>query len=83
MSCGVNYQFSLVDAPRKAEVIGEDPEQRGTPREAQEAGPADPPGVLVQQGEVQHKERTGQDARRADAGPPPPERTPRGRRRQR
>jgi hypothetical protein len=83
MSCGVNYQFSLVDVPRKAEVIGEDPEQRGTPREARETGPADPAEAVVPQDGAHQQDASPRDARRADAGPQPPDRTARGRQRQR
>ena len=41
MSCGVRYEFSLINAPKPAHIIDEDMEQTGTPRDAEEAGPAD------------------------------------------
>ncbi len=42
MSCGVSYQFSIVNLPHTAEVIAEAIEPTGTPQDAREAGPADP-----------------------------------------
>jgi len=41
MSCGVRYEFSLINAPKPAHIIDEDMEQTGTPHDAEEAGPAD------------------------------------------
>lgn len=41
MSCGVRYQFSIVNIPKPATLIEGDPEQIGTPHDAEEAGPAD------------------------------------------
>ena len=42
MSCGVRYEFSLINAPKPAQIIDEELEQIGTPHDAEEAGPADP-----------------------------------------
>ena len=41
MSCGVRYQFSIVNVPKPAKLIEGDPEQIGTPHDAEEAGAAD------------------------------------------
>ena len=42
MSCGVRYEFSLVTTPKQAEVLQGDTELIGTPKDAVEAGAADP-----------------------------------------
>lgn len=42
MSCGVNYQFSLVPKPKAAELVREDMELIGTPHDAEQQGAADP-----------------------------------------
>ena len=41
MSCGVRYEFSLINAPKPAHIIDDDPEQIGTPHDAEQARPAD------------------------------------------
>lgn len=51
MSCGVRYNFSIVTTPRSAEVLHDEQEPTGTPRDAEEAGPADvrraDPGIAL------------------------------------
>ena len=41
MSCGVRYEFSIVNVPKAAKIINGEVEQVGTPQDAEEAGPAD------------------------------------------
>ena len=41
MSCGVRYEFSIVNVPKAAKIIVGEVEQTGTPHDAEEAGPAD------------------------------------------
>jgi len=41
MSCGVRYEFSIVNVPKAAKIIVGEVEQIGTPQDAHEAGAAD------------------------------------------
>jgi len=41
MSCGVRYEFSIINMPKAAKLIDQDVELLGTPHDAEEAGPAD------------------------------------------
>ena len=63
MSCGVRYNFSIVTTPTSAEVLHDDPELKGTPRDAEEAGAADvrraDPGIALPENTPQGRTRRG------------------------